>query len=136
LADADGGTPDVILIGTGSEVSLCVEAQAALAAQRIRARVVSMPSWELFARQDETYQESVLPQAVKARISVEAASVLGWERHVGRDGAMIGMHGFGTSAPGKEAMRHFGFTAQAVVAAARAQIAKWGASPSSTGSSR
>jgi transketolase len=136
LADADGGTPDVILIGTGSEVSLCVEAQAALAAERIRARVVSMPSWELFARQDERYRESVLPQAVKARISVEAASVLGWERHVGRDGAMIGMHGFGTSSPGKEAMRHFGFTAQAVVAAARAQIAKWGASPSSTGPSR
>jgi transketolase len=129
LADADGGIPDVILIGTGSEVSLCVEAQAALAAERIRARVVSMPSWELFARQDATYRENVLPQAVKARISVEAASVLGWERHVGPDGAMIGMHSFGTSAPGKEALKHFGFTAQAVVDAARAQIAKWGRRP-------
>jgi transketolase len=129
LADADGGTPDVILIGTGSEVSLCVEAQAALAAEHIRARVVSMPSWELFARQDETYRENVLPQAVKARISVEAASVLGWERFVGPGGAMIGMHSFGASAPGKEAMKHFGFTVQAVVDAARTQIAKWGREP-------
>jgi transketolase len=123
LAEADGGRPDVILIGTGSEVSLCVAARETLAVDGIRARVVSMPSWELFDEQDEAYRDSVLPAAVGARVSVEAAGVLGWERYVGRTGAMIGMHGFGTSAPLRDVMRHFGFTAAAVVEAARRQVA-------------
>ncbi|HLN07900.1 MAG TPA: transketolase C-terminal domain-containing protein, partial [Xanthobacteraceae bacterium] len=106
-----------------SEVSLCVEARELLAGDGVRARVVSMPSWELFEEQDETYRDRVLPAAVAARVSVEAAGVLGWERYVGRTGAMIGMHGFGASAPLRDVMRHFGFTAAAVAEAARQQIA-------------
>ena len=125
LSDAPGGKPDVILIGTGSELPLCSAAQEMLKAQGIAARVVSIPSWELFEEQDASYRESVLPAAVKARVSVEAASTLGWERHAGNGGAMIGMHGFGASAPAKDLMKHFGFTAENVAAAAKAQVAKW-----------
>ena len=125
LAEPPGGRPDVILIGTGSEVTLCVSAAMTLAGMDIAARVVSLPSWELFDRQDEDYLESVLPKSVKARVSVEAASTRGWERYVGADGAMLGMHQFGASAPIKDVMKAFGFTAEHIVEAAKAQIAKW-----------
>ncbi|MGH6675482.1 MAG: transketolase-like TK C-terminal-containing protein, partial [Xanthobacteraceae bacterium] len=125
LAEAPGGRPDVILIGTGSEVSLCLSAADMLAGQNIAARVVSLPSWELFDRQDESYRESVLPRSVKARVSVEAGATRGWERYAGPDGATLGMHGFGASAPIKDLMSAFGFTAEHVAEAAKAQIAKW-----------
>jgi transketolase len=125
LADAEGGTPDVILIGTGSEVSLCVRARDALAADRVRARVVSMPSWELFEEQDTDYRNDVLPQAVRARVAVEAAGGQGWDRYVGPDGAKLVMTSFGASAPVKDTMVAFGFTVESVCAAAKAQIAKW-----------
>jgi transketolase len=128
LSEAPERKPDVILIGTGSEVSLCIAARDVLKSQGVGARVVSLPSWELFEEQDEAYRESVLPAAVRARVSVEAAATLGWERYVGPEGASIGMHGFGASAPGKDVMRHFGFTAEKIAAAAKAQVAKWTAS--------
>ncbi len=123
LADAPGGKPDVILMGTGSEVSLCVDAYEKLKAEGINARVVSMPSWEIFAEQDAAYQESVLPSAVTARVSVEMAATFGWERYVGLKGRIIGMHRFGASAPLKDLLKKFGFTVDAVVAEARAAIA-------------
>jgi transketolase len=113
--------PDVILIGTGSEVSLCVDAYEKLTAEGIKARVVSMPSWELFEHQTQEYQDSVLPPSVKARISVEQASTFGWDRYAGRK---IGMHTFGASAPLKELQKKFGFTPDAVIAAAKEEIAK------------
>jgi transketolase len=128
LADAPDGRPEVILIGTGSEVALCVAAAAMLGAEKIAARVVSLPSWQLFDRQDEAYRDSVLPKSVKARVSVEAGSTRGWERYTGAEGAMIGLDHFGASAPIKDLMKAFGFTAENVVAAAKAQIAKWKAS--------
>ncbi|HTW64527.1 MAG TPA: transketolase [Bryobacteraceae bacterium] len=118
LAEAEGGSPEVILIGTGSEVQLCVGAQAKLKSEGVRARVVSMPSWNLFASQDESYRESVLPKQIKQRVAVEAASPLGWARWVGDEGAMIGVERFGASAPGKEVLEHLGFTVDNVVAAA------------------
>jgi transketolase len=124
LADANGGKPSVILIGTGSEVALCVEAYEALTRQRIAARVVSMPSWELFELQDQAYRDSVLPPEVSARVSVEQASVIGWDRYVGTNGAKIGMHTFGSSAPIKDLLKKFGFTPDKVEAAARDQIAR------------
>jgi len=123
LADASGGTPDVILIGTGSEVSLCVDAHDKLLAEGIKARLVSMPSWELFDRQSQEYRDSVLPPSVRARVSVEQASTLGWSRYAS---ANIGMKTFGASAPLKELQKKFGFTPDAVVAAAKEQIAKAG----------
>jgi transketolase len=122
LADAGGGLPEVILIGTGSEVQLCVEAYERLGAEGVRARVVSLPSWELFQDQSQTYRNEVLPPAAAARVAVEAAAALGWERYVGTAGAIIAMRSFGTSAPGKDAMKAFGFTAEAVYEAARAQL--------------
>jgi transketolase len=125
LAEAPGGRPDVILIGTGSEVAPCLAAAAMLAHANIAARVVSLPSWELFDRQDQDYLESVLPESIKARVSVEAGSTVGWERYAGAGGAMIGMHRFGASAPGKDLMKRFGFTAEDIAAAAEAQVAKW-----------
>ena len=111
-----------MLIATGSEVSLCVDAQAALKQQGVEARVVSMPSWELFEQQDEAYRESVLPSDIKARVSVEKASRFGWERYVGLEGDRIGMRTFGASAPLKELQKKFGFTVDAVVSAAREQV--------------
>ena len=123
LADAPGGKPDVILIGTGSELSLCVEASDRLKAEGINARVVSMPSWEIFEKQDRAYKEAVLPPAVTARVSVEMGATLGWERHVGLKGQMVGMHSFGASAPWKGLQKKFGFTAETVVAAAQKAIA-------------
>jgi transketolase len=125
LADAPGGRPDVLLLGTGSEVALCVAAYEALAAEGIGARVVSMPSWEIFeryCRQHPGYRESVLPPEVTARVSVEEAATFGWERYVGTTGRMIGMHTFGASAPLKELQKKFGFTPEAVVAAAKEQL--------------
>lgn len=119
LADADGGKPDVILIGTGSEVSLCVDAYEKLKADKIKARVVSMPSWELFDHQDQNYQDSVLPPSVSARVSVEQLSTFGWGHYVGPKGKRIGMHTFGASAPLKELQKKFGFTLDNVVAAAK-----------------
>ncbi len=125
LSDAPNARPDVILIGTGSELALCVAAAESLAGQNIAARVVSLPCWQLFDRQDETYRQGVLPKAVKARVSVEAGSTRGWERYVGADGAMVGLDHFGASAPIKDLTNAFGFTVDNVVAAAKAQIAKW-----------
>jgi transketolase len=122
LADAPGGKPDVILMGTGSELSLCVEAYEKLKAEGIKARVVSMPCWEIFEQQDAAYKESVLPSDVTARVSVEMAATLGWERYVGTKGRMIGMHRFGASAPIKDLLKYFGFTVDKVVAEARAAI--------------
>ena len=124
LADAQGGRPDVILLSTGSEVSLCVAAFERLTADGIRARVVSMPSWELFEQQDAAYRGSVLPADVTARVSVEQASTFGWERYVGQTGTRIGMETFGASAPLKELQKKFGFTVDRVVEAARAQLVR------------
>jgi transketolase len=124
LADAPGGKPDVILMGSGSEVSLCVEAGDKLNAAGIRARVVSMPSWELFESQDATYKETVLPASVTARVSVEMASTFGWERYVGPKGKMVGMRSFGASAPLKDLLKKFGIEADKVVAAAKEILGK------------
>jgi len=124
LADAPGGKPDVILMGSGSEVSLCVEAGEKLNAAGIKARVVSMPSWELFERQDAAYKESVLPASVSARVSVEMASTFGWERYTGPKGKIIGMRSFGASAPLKDLLKKFGMEADKVVAAAREVLGK------------
>ncbi len=124
MAEAGEDDPSVILIGTGSEVNVCVQAYEALRQQGIAARVVSMPSWELFEQQDQVYRDSVLPPAVSARVSVEAGSVIGWDRYVGAAGDRIGMRGFGASAPAKDLMVRFGFTPEAVVEAAKAQLSK------------
>jgi len=118
LAEPEGGAVDVILMGTGSEVGLCVKAQEKLKEQGVRARVVSMPSWELFAGQDEAYRSSVLPKQLKKRVAVEAASPLGWNRWTGDEGAIIGVERFGASAPGEEVLEHLGFTVENVVATA------------------
>jgi transketolase len=123
MADAEGGRPDVILLATGSEVQLCVAAFERLAAEGTRARVVSMPSWELFEQQTQEYRDTVLPPEVTARVSVEQASMFGWERYVGSSGARIGMMSFGASAPLKELQKKFGFTVDHVVEAAHAQLA-------------
>jgi transketolase len=119
LADAPGGTPEVILIATGSELNLAVEAHEKLLAEGVRSRVVSMPSWDLFDHQPREYRDTVLPPAVKARVAVEQGSTLGWERYVGESGRVIGMHTFGASAPLKELQRKFGFEPDRVVAAAK-----------------
>jgi len=119
LAEAASGKPEVILMGTGSEVSLCMQAYEKLGAKGVQARVVSMPSWEIFEQQDAAYKESVLPASVTARVSVEMAATFGWERYVGPKGRMVGMHRFGASAPLKDLLTFFGFTADAIVAEAR-----------------
>ncbi len=124
LADAPDGKPDVLLIATGSEVSLCVNAYEQLLVEGIKARVVSMPSWELFEQQSQEYRDSVIPPTVTARVCVEQASTFGWGQYVGLGGERIGMHTFGASAPLKELQSKFGFTPQKVVAAAKAQLAK------------
>jgi transketolase len=127
LAEAPNGTPEVLLLATGSEVALCLEAYEQLKAEGIKARVVSMPSWEIFeyyCRQHPEYREHVLPAAVTARVSVEQASTLGWARYVGSTGRTIGMETFGASAPLKELQRKFGFTPESIVAAAKEQVAQ------------
>jgi transketolase len=119
LGDAPGGNPEVILIASGSEVSLAVEAHEKLIAEGIRSRVVSMPSWDIFEHQTQEYQDNVLPPHVTARVAVEQASTFGWERYVGRSGRIIGMHTFGASAPLKELQRKFGFEPDRVVTVAK-----------------
>jgi transketolase len=124
LIDATGGKPDAILMGTGSEVSLCYSAYEKLTAEGIKVRVVSMPCCELFDRQDAAYRESVLPASVTARVSVEMASTFGWERYVGPKGKSIGMHTFGASAPIKDVLKKFGFETPNVVAAVKEVLGK------------
>jgi transketolase len=124
LGDAPSGRPDVILIASGSEVSLCVAAHEQLLKEGVASRVVSLPSWELFEQQEPAYRDSVLPPSVRARVSVEQASTFGWSRYVGASGASIGMRTFGASAPLKELQKKFGFTPENIVAAAREQVQK------------
>ena len=124
LADAADGMPDVLLLATGSEVALCITAFEQLKSEGIAARVVSMPSWDLFESQSAEYRDSVLPPSVAARVSVEQASPLGWERYVGRSGTILGMRCFGLSAPGKMVEAHFAFDVAHVVAAAKTQLAR------------
>ena len=123
LADSDG-TPDVILMATGSEVQLCVSAHEELQKQGIKSRVVSLPSWKLFQHQSQEYRDAVLPQAVRARVAVEAGTDLGWREYVGMDGEIIARSDFGASAPIKDLLKHFGFTIENVVAKAKASIKK------------
>ncbi len=118
MADASGGAPEIILIASGSEVSLAVDAHEALASRGIRSRVVSMPSWDICEHQPQSYRDAVLPPAVKARVAVEQGSVLGWERYVGAEGRVIGMKTFGASAPLQALQRKFGFEPEQVAAAA------------------
>jgi transketolase len=120
LGDCEG-TPQVILIGTGSEISLCCKAYETLTAEGIKARVVSMPSWEIFEQQDAAYKDHVLPPEVKGRVAVEQAATMGWDRYVGHGGMVIGMHSFGASAPLAALQAKFGFTADAVIDEARKQ---------------
>jgi transketolase len=124
LADPDQGSPQVILIGTGSEVQLCVKAHEQLKAKGIGSRVVSMPSWDLFEKQDQAYRDRVLPPQIRARVSVEQGSVIGWDRYAGPTGAIIGMHSFGASAPLKDLLTKFGFTPDKVLQAAMDQVEK------------
>jgi len=119
LADPPDNKPEVLLLATGSEVSLCVQAFEQLAPEGIKARVVSMPSWEIFARQPQEYRDSVLPPEITARVSVEQASTLGWERWVGPQGHIIGMGTFGVSAPLKDVQKKFGFLSESVAQAAK-----------------
>ena len=123
LGDAPGGKPDVILMGTGSEVQWCVAAYEKLTAEGVKARVVSMPSWDLFESQPQEYRDSVLPPSVTARVAVEAAAEMGWAKYVGMTGIVICMRTFGMSAPVKDVMKHFGFTAEHVYNAAKEQLA-------------
>jgi transketolase len=124
FADSANGQPDVILMASGSELHLCVEAYEKLKGEGVNARVVSMPSWELFEKQDAAYRESVLPSAVTARVSVEMAATTGWERYVGPKGKAIGMHSFGASAPLKDVLKKFGFLPERVAAAAKEVLGK------------
>ncbi len=125
LADCSG-TPEIILLGTGSEVQLCIGAYEQLQKEGVRARVVSMPSWELFEQQDAAYREVVLPRAVRARVAVEAGATFGWSRYVGRDddGAIIGMRSYGASAPIKDLLKEFGLTVENVMQTAKATLAR------------
>jgi transketolase len=122
LGDAPDGKPEVLLMASGSEVALAVEAWEKLIAEGVKARVVSMPSWELFEHQPAEYRERVLPSAVKARVAIEQAASFGWSQYVGLDGVVIGMRTFGASAPLKELQKKFGFTVDAVIQAAKAQV--------------
>ena len=122
LADPPHGTPDVILIATGSEIALAVEAHERLLVEGARSRVVSMPSWDIFEHQTQEYRDSVLPPGVTARVAIEQASAFGWERYVGQTGKVIGMQTFGASAPLKALLTEYGFTVDNVVAAAKAQL--------------
>jgi transketolase len=124
LADAAGGKPDVLLLATGSEVSLCMTAYEQLSKEGIKARVVSMPSWELFEKQDKAYRDSVLPPNITARVAVEQASTFGWAHYVGIEGSIIGMRTFGASAPLKDVQKKFGFEPENVVKCAKEQLAR------------
>jgi transketolase len=122
FADEPDGRPDVILIATGSELSLAADAHERLRSEGIRSRVVSMPSWDIFEREPQAYRDSVLPPDVTARVAIEQASTFGWERYVGSTGRVIGMHTFGASAPLKALQKEFGFTVDNVVATAKALL--------------
>ena len=122
LVEADGGDPQVVLIGTGSEVQIAVAARVTLQAQGIRTRVVSLPCWEWFAQQDDAYRESVLPGAVRARVSVEAATEFGWQKFTGDAGRNVSIEHFGESAPADVLYEKFGFTAEHVVSAAKESL--------------
>jgi transketolase len=124
VADAEGGKPDLILLATGSELQWIVAAYEKLKVEGIKARAVSMPCWQLFEAQDAAYKESVLPSNVTARVSIEMAATLGWDRYVGPKGKMLGMHTFGASAPIKDLLKKFGFDADHVVAAAKELLKK------------
>jgi transketolase len=124
LSEAEGGPPEVILIATGSEVQLCVKAQASLKESGVRARVVSMPSWEIFSAQDAAYREAVLPKAIRKRLTIEAAATFGWHRWAGDEGVVIGIDRFGASAPGEEIFKQFGFTAERVTSEALRLLGK------------
>ena len=124
LADAPGGKPEVILMATGSEVSLCINAYEQLKSEGKKARVVSMPSWDIFERQSAEYKQQVFPPEVKARVAVEMASPFGWAQYVGLSGVVVGMHRFGASAPLKDLLKKFGFTTENVVSAARQAMAQ------------
>jgi len=124
LVESAGAAPEIILIATGSEVALALDAHARLTAGGIACRVVSMPCWELFESQPQPYRDAVLPPAVRARVSIEAASRFGWERYVGTDGASVGLDRFGASASGPVVMREFGFTPERVVEVARQVLAR------------
>jgi transketolase len=128
LSDSsDGGDPDVILMGTGSEVSLCVEAAARLESDGVGVRVVSMPCMDTFAEQDDGYRDEVLPPSVAARVAVEAAVGLGWDRWIGPEGAFLGMHTFGESGPAKDVYEHFGITSDKLVELGRSVMDRVGA---------
>jgi transketolase len=124
LVDAEGGKPDVILIGTGTELQHCVAAYEKLKAEGIKVRIVSLPSFEVFEKQDAAYRDSVLPPSVTARVSIEMASTFGWDRYVGPKGKSIGMHSFGASAPLKDLLKKFGFEPENVIAAAKQVLGK------------
>jgi len=124
LADAPDGKADVLLLASGSEVALCLDAHERLKAEGIKSRVVSMPSWELFDDQPQEYRDQVLPPTAVARVSVEQASTFGWARYVGATGHSIGMRSFGASAPLKDLVKKFGFTPEHVVAAAQEQLGR------------
>jgi transketolase len=124
LADPDDGDPEVILIATGSEVALALEAHEKLISDGVSSRVVSLPCWELFERQDQSYRDEVLPPEITARVSIEEAATMGWEKFVGREGATIGMHTFGSSAPLKDVLSKFGFTPDKVAETAKEVLAR------------
>jgi transketolase len=127
LADAADGKPEVLLLASGSTVPDCVAAYEKLKEEKIKARVVSMPSWEIFeynCSKDPSYRETVLPASVKARVAVERASPMGWHKYVGMDGAVVGMRTFGASAPLKVLQKEFGFTTENIVAEAKEQLKK------------
>jgi transketolase len=133
MADAENGEPGVILIGSGSEVQLCVSVYETLKREGIAARVVSMPSWELFERQDRNYRDAVLPPRIKARVAVEMGSVIGWDRYAGPTGAIVGMHSFGASGKIGDVLAKFGFVADKILRAAKTQIATDNAANQSAG---
>jgi transketolase len=122
LADASDGKPEIILIATGSELSVAVDSHERLSSDGVRSRVVSMPSWDIFEREPQAYRESVLPPDVTARVAIEQASTFGWERYIGSAGRVIGMHTFGASAPLKALQKEFGFTVDNVVTTAKALL--------------
>jgi transketolase len=124
VADAADGKPDVLLLTTGSELGMTVQAYEQLTAEGVKARVVSMPCWELFEQQSEDYQNQVIPPNVRARVSIEQSAKYGWEKYVGLDGTSIGMSTFGASAPLQELQKKFGFTVEQIVAAAKDQVTK------------
>jgi transketolase len=124
LAEAEGGTPEVIFVSSGSEVSLCAKAQEKLKGYGVKARVVSMPSWNLFEMQDQSYRDAILPPSIKKRVCVEAACSFGWHRWATDEGTIIAIDHFGASAPGNEVMKHFGFTAEHVTSAALRLLGK------------